>query len=96
MRASVAPATLAARHATAAAAGYDARVGILQDLQRARVHVEDGERRVAEQRELVAELARDGHSTDAAVRLLVTLEETLQIMRDHLAVEEQLARERPA
>ena len=68
----------------------------LDDLNRAREHVADGERRVADQRRLLAELSRDGHSTDAAERLLRTLEDTLQIMRDHLAVEELLAREGPA
>jgi hypothetical protein len=61
------------------------------DLERARRHVTDGERRVSEQRERVAELARDGHDTESAMRLLTTLERTLEIMREHLALEERLA-----
>jgi len=61
------------------------------DLQQARRHVMDGERRVDEQRNRVAELARDGHNTEAAMRLLRTLERTLEIMREHLALEERLA-----
>ena len=61
------------------------------DVERARRHVIDGERRVNEQRDLVAELARDGHNIESATRLLTTLEQTLQIMREHLALEERLA-----
>jgi len=60
-------------------------------LEQARRHVADGERRVDEQRTRVAELARDGHNTESAMRLLTTLERTLDIMREHLALEERLA-----
>ena len=64
-----------------------------EDLDRARRHVTDGERLVDEQRQRVAELARDGHNTESAMRLLTTLERTLEIMHEHLALEERLAAE---
>lgn len=70
-----------------------ARMGIQEDLQRARDHVAVGERLVDKQRDLVAELARDGHDTHPAMRLLSTLEQALSIMREHLALEERIAQE---
>lgn len=62
-------------------------------LQMARDHVAHGEALVGRQRDLVAELERDGHNTRAARRLLETLEGSLSIFREHLAVEEKLAAE---
>ena len=50
-------------------------------------------RGLEEQRYRVEELARDGHDTESAMRLLTTLERTLEIMREHLALEERLASE---
>lgn len=61
------------------------------DLERAREHVKEGERLVSEQRQRVAELARDGHNIDSAMRLLETLERTLEIMREHLELEQRFA-----
>jgi hypothetical protein len=62
-----------------------------EELQRIRDRVADGERLVSEQRGRIAELARDGHSTTSAARLLDTFERTLDIMRELLATEERLA-----
>jgi hypothetical protein len=53
--------------------------------QMAERHVREGEKRVARQEALVAELDRDGHG-DAAARardLLTTLRQSLQLAREH-------------
>jgi hypothetical protein len=57
----------------------------------ARRHVVEAEARIARQREILREMQRDNHSdaTAAAQRLLVTMETTLSMMRDHLRFEEQ-------
>ena len=49
-------------------------------LERAEGYVAEGERRVADQRALVAELERDGHDTTSSRRLLMLLEGTLEQM----------------
>ena len=60
------------------------------DLERARQHVAEAERRIAAQRELVERMVRD-HDPEAAVEtartLLRTFEETLVAMRRHLEQE---------
>jgi hypothetical protein len=48
-------------------------------------HVRQGERHVARQREIIAELGRDGHSTAVARDLLILFEWTLAQHRAHLA-----------
>ncbi len=58
-------------------------------LTQAQRHVREGEQRVADQRQRIAQLAADGHDTTDAEALLATLEQTLALMRDHLAQEEQ-------
>lgn len=55
------------------------------DLQRAERHVRDGEKLVAEQKERIEVLRRDGHPTLTAEILLVTFEDSLRIYRDGLA-----------
>ena len=47
-------------------------------------HVREGERHVARQREILAELGRDGHPTAFARELLVIFEWTLAQHREHL------------
>jgi hypothetical protein len=64
----------------------------LDHLEQARDHVARSETLVQEQRDRVAELERDGHGTGAARRLLATLEQSLSVMRAHLAIEEELVR----
>jgi Fe2+ or Zn2+ uptake regulation protein len=58
-------------------------------LTQAQRHVREGEQRVADQRQRIAQLAADGHDTTDAEALLATLEQTLALMRDHLAQVEQ-------
>jgi hypothetical protein len=50
-------------------------------------HVREAEQRLCRQQELVAELARAGHGTELAERLLDTMTVLLATMRDHLSVE---------
>jgi hypothetical protein len=45
-------------------------------LDMAERHVLDGERHIARQRKIVAELERDGHDSDHATRLLRSFEQT--------------------
>jgi hypothetical protein len=59
-------------------------------LAQAERHVAEGERHVARQRELIAELERDGHDTVQARELLVQFE-GLQVM--HVADRDRLRRE---
>ena len=47
------------------------------ELEMAERHVREGEAHVARQRDLVAELRRDGHDTEQAEQLLTTFEATL-------------------
>jgi hypothetical protein len=56
-------------------------------LAMARRHVEQGERHVARQKALIAELDRDGHAKLAveARALLTTFETSLRLERDDLA-----------
>ena len=48
-------------------------------------HVREGERHVANQREIVAHLREHGHSTETAEKLLTILEDLLEMHRQHLA-----------
>ena len=52
-------------------------------LAKAEQDVIEGERRVAEQTDLVERLKQKGHSAEQAERLLVTLKETLQCWCAH-------------
>lgn len=52
-------------------------------LAKAEQDVAEGERRIAEQTDLVERLKRQGHETDRAEKLLVTLIETLQAWYAH-------------
>jgi hypothetical protein len=47
-----------------------------QQLTLAERHVAEGERRLARQRELIAELDRDGHDTKRARMILATMQDT--------------------
>lgn len=60
-------------------------------LTQAQRHVREGEQRVVDQRHRIAQLAADGHDTTDAHKLLATLEQTLALMRNHLAQEEKHA-----
>jgi hypothetical protein len=55
----------------------------------ARRHVGEFEQRVERQKQLIAELERDGHTNmlASAHKLLTTLEDSLRIARNHLAIE---------
>ena len=55
------------------------------DLEKSQRHVEEGEARVARQEAIVADLERDSHDVSAAVALLDTLRQTLELMYDDLA-----------
>lgn len=59
-------------------------------LAQARRHVAEGEQHVSRQRELLAELARDGHDTTEAVKLLANFED---LQRMHIADRHRLERE---
>lgn len=63
-------------------------------LALARRHVAEAERRIDEQVKRIKELRRDGHDSSAAAgqRLLVVFEESLRLMREHLAHEETEAK----
>jgi hypothetical protein len=61
-------------------------------LSEARVHVTEGERRVAEQIDLIARMKADGDSERAIAAgeaALVTLRRTLQLAREYLEWEQQ-------
>ena len=61
-------------------------------LELAQRHVTVGESLVAEQRAIIARLRSQGDSTGDAERLLATMEETLRLMRKHLAYEQSRRR----
>lgn len=54
------------------------------DLEMAERHVREGERHVSSQREIIVHLRAHHHSTELAERLLVNLEDLLQMHRQHL------------
>jgi hypothetical protein len=63
----------------------------LQDtLAAAELHLAEAEHEVANQRELVAALERDGHDADQPTQLLQQLEEVLDV---HLADRDRLRKE---
>jgi hypothetical protein len=55
------------------------------ELEMVARHVRDGERHVARQREIIAELTSRGASTEQATDLLMQFEDTLLQHRRHLA-----------
>lgn len=69
-----------------------------QHLQLAAKHVAEGKQHLADQRELICRLERDGHDATEARRLLKQFEE-LQAMhtadRDRLLLEKATLRENP-
>jgi hypothetical protein len=69
------------------------RSTLLEHLAQARRHVAAGKRLIARQRELVAELERDGHDSSTAKQLLRIFEETQKL---HVADRDRLEREFPA
>jgi len=60
------------------------------DLRRARLLVEEGEHKVAQQLELIADLKRKNRSTQKADALLVQLQHSLLQMRNYLSILEKL------
>jgi hypothetical protein len=58
-------------------------------LAMARRHVAEGRQRVTAQQARIAELDRGGHDTTRSRQLLATLEDSLRLMSEHLALEEQ-------
>ncbi|MDR5826086.1 hypothetical protein [Caballeronia sp. LZ043] len=54
-----------------------------QHLAKADIDIEQARARIVRQRELVDELRRDGHETEMAVNLLITLQGTLNAMIEH-------------
>jgi hypothetical protein len=65
-------------------------------LSEAQIHVTEGERRVAEQIDLIARMKADGDSERtiaAAEAVVVTLRRTLQLAREYLEWEQQRATE---
>lgn len=64
----------------------------MEHLGQARDHVARGEQLVADQRQLIAELDRDGHDTKLARELLAAFEESQAEHKRHLAmIERELA-----
>jgi hypothetical protein len=63
---------------------------IERHLAQARRHVTEGEQHVARQRNLLAELPRDGHDTTEAAKLLENFED---LQRMHVADSDRLERE---
>jgi len=59
-------------------------------LELAHRHVREAQQRITKQRQRILELQRDGHDTSSAEGLLATFEQTLTLMRNHLAEEERL------
>jgi hypothetical protein len=53
------------------------------DLDRAGLHIAQGERRIAEQILLIEWMRKKGHDTADAERLLQNFEQTLDTWRDH-------------
>lgn len=62
-------------------------------LEMARRHLVEGEARVARQRAIVDNLKARGHSTQLALALLASLQETLRQMRAHRDYLERCDRE---
>ena len=65
-------------------------------LSEAQIHVTEGERRVAEQIDLITRMKADGDSEQtiaAAEEALVTLKQTLQLVHEYLEREQQRATE---
>lgn len=60
-------------------------------LEVAQRHVAVGKSLIAEQKAIIERLRADGHPTEAAQRLLATLEQTLSVMYEHLAYEQSRA-----
>src|SRR5262249_6242195 len=63
-------------------------------LSEAQIHVAEGERRVAEQIDLITRMKADGDSDQtiaAAEAALVTLKQTLQLVHEYLEREQQRA-----
>lgn len=60
-------------------------------VRRARKYVARGREVVARQRVLIEKLEADGHDAAGARRLLAAFERSLEVMVDHLALEERLA-----
>ncbi len=58
-------------------------------VESARRHVVEAEARVRRQKSLVTALAHRGHDTAQAEKLLATLENALDAMREHVAAETQ-------
>jgi hypothetical protein len=72
------------------------RAMLVRHLEMARRHVAEGERHVARQRELVAELERDGHDTAQSRDLLKQFEELLALhVSDRDRIEQELTAEPP-
>lgn len=63
---------------------------VLRHLAAADRHVAEGERHIARQRELIAELERNGHASADARGLLATLED---MQTSHVAHQDRLRRE---
>ena len=59
-------------------------------LEKVRRDVREGEQRVAEQTQRIVGLSMDGHDTQTAEQFLAVLEQTLTVMREHLAEEERM------
>jgi Spy/CpxP family protein refolding chaperone len=69
---------------------------LLDHLAQARRHVAQGEQHVMRQRELVAEMERDGHDTAQSRALLKQFEELLALhVADRDRMERELAGEGP-
>jgi hypothetical protein len=66
------------------------RAMILEHLELAQRHVAEGERHVARQKEIVAELANDAHGTTATRALLIQFEE---MQAPHVADRDRLRAE---
>ena len=62
-------------------------------LEMARRHVAESEARCAQQAEVLREMIADNHphAAEVAKRLLATLEDTLDLMRERLEIEEARA-----
>ena len=60
-------------------------------LAQAERHVTEAEARIARQREIIAELDRDGHERTAAKarQLLATFQQTLDLARNRLRIQRQ-------
>ncbi len=62
------------------------------DVEMARRHVAEAEKRLYRQQALVGTLAGRGLDTEVAAQTLAAFELALQAMREHLALEERLER----